>query len=134
VYSLNKTELHRIGQDNLRIGQTARMPNGVTVTFDGWVPWVSLQVSHDPTQGFLLIAAVAAVVGLIGSLAVRRRRLWLRITPAPAEKPGSPTVVAVGGLARSDTGNFTTEFAGTLSRLRDAATPVEPALVGAGKE
>ena len=36
-------------------------------------------------------------------------------------------VVAVGGLARSDTGNFTTEFAGLLSRLRDAATPVEPA-------
>jgi hypothetical protein len=40
----------------------------------------------------------------------------------------------VGGLARSDTGNFTTEFAGVLSRLRDAATPIEPALVGAGKE
>ena len=134
VYSLNKAELHRIGQANLRIGQTARMPNGIAVTFDGWVPWVSLQVSHDPTQGYLLIVAVTAVVGLIGSLAVRRRRLWLRITPAPAGKPDSPTVVAVGGLARSDTGNFTTEFAGVLSRLRDAATPIEPALVGAGKE
>jgi len=60
--------------------------------------------------------------------------LWLRITPAVAEKKGSPTVVSVGGLARSDSGNFTTEFAGILSRLRDASTVAEPGLVGAGKE
>lgn len=138
VYSLNKTKLTRIGQANLRVGQTARMANGVTVTFDGWVPWASLQVSHDPTQGYLLFAAVAMVVGLIGSLSVRRRRVWLRITPAAAENGGSPTVVSVGGLARSDSGNFTTEFAGLLSRLRDASTVAEPgavgASVGAGKE
>ena len=134
VYSLNKTKLSQIGQANLHIGQTARMANGVTVTFDGWVPWASLQVSHDPTQGYLLFAAIAMVVGLIGSLGVRRRRLWLRITPAVAEKDGSPTVVSVGGLARSDSGNFTTEFAGILSRLRDASTVAEPGLVGAGKE
>jgi cytochrome c biogenesis protein len=134
VYSLNKAELHRIGQANLRIGQTARLPGGVTVTFDGWVPWASMQVSHDPTQGYLLIAAVAMVVGLIGSLGIRRRRLWLRITPAAAEKSGSPTVVSVGGLARSDSGNFATEFAGILERLRAAATVAEPNLIGAGKE
>jgi hypothetical protein len=41
-------------------------------------------------------------------------------------------VVSVGGLARSDSGNFTTEFAGILSRLQGASTPVEPALVSAG--
>ena len=27
------------GQANLQIGQTVRAANGVTVTFDGWVPW-----------------------------------------------------------------------------------------------
>ncbi len=148
VYSLNKAKLHRIGAGNLAIGQTLRMANGVTVRFDGWVPWVSMQVSHDPTQGYLLIAAVAMVAGLIGSLGIRRRRLWLRLTPGAvlAEAPGpalgppptgvtdlgSPTVVSVGGLARSDSGNFTTEFAALLERLRDAATVVEPGLLGAG--
>jgi cytochrome c biogenesis protein len=148
VYSLTKSKLRQIGQANLRVGQTARMPNGVTVTFDGWVPWASMQVSHDPTQGYLLFAAIAMVVGLIGSLGVRRRRLWLRITPALAEAPGltvgappegavqlgSPTVVSVGGLARSDSGNFTTEFAGIASRLRAASTVAEPGLVGVRKE
>ena len=142
VYSLNKAALHRIGQANLHIGQTSKLPGGVSVTFDGWVPWASMQVSHDPTQGYLLIAAVAMVVGLIGSLAVRRRRLWLRITPgsASAADPAgdgdlrSPTVVSVGGLARNDSGNFSTEFDGILERLRAAATVAEPNLMGAGKE
>jgi cytochrome c biogenesis protein len=132
VYSLNKAKLQRIGQANLHIGQTVRMPNGVAVTFDGWVPWASLQVSHDPTQGYLLFAAIAMVVGLIGSLGVRRRRLWLRITPGADGSGDSPTVVSVGGLARSDSGNFSTEFEAILSRLQGASTPVEPALVGAG--
>jgi cytochrome c biogenesis protein len=132
VYSLNKSALTRIGQANLHVGQTVRTANGVSVTFDGWVPWVSLQVSHDPTQGYLLFAAITMVAGLIGSLSVRRRRLWLRITPGASDGGGSPTVVSVGGLARSDSGNFTTEFAGILSRLQGASTPVEPALVSAG--
>jgi len=133
VYSLNKSKLARIGQANLHIGQTSpRMANGVTVTFDGWVPWATLQVSHDPTQGYLLFAAIAMVIGLLGSLGVRRRRLWLRITPGEGSADGSPTVVSVGGLARSDSGNFTTEFAGILSRLRAASTVAEPGSIGSG--
>jgi cytochrome c biogenesis protein len=63
------------------------------------------------------------VLGLLGSLGVRRRRLWLRITPSIEAGDGSPTVVSVGGLARSDSGNFSTEFAALLGRLRGAATP-----------
>ena len=93
------------------------------MTFDGWKQWVSLQVSHDPTQGYLLIAAVCMVVGLIGSLGVRRRRVWLRLVPGEPTTPGgdgpagSLTLVSVGGLARSDSGNFTDEFARLTERL-----------------
>ena len=56
--------LTKIGAANLRVGQTKTFPNGVAVTFDGWKPWVSLQVSHDPTQGWLLLGAAAMVIGL----------------------------------------------------------------------
>jgi cytochrome c biogenesis protein len=76
------------------------------------------------------------VLGLLLSLAVRRRRLFLRITPGDSPDAGSVdnsepvddaeqpiadgrTVVAVGGLARTDTGSFETEFARVLERLRD---------------
>lgn len=132
VYTLDTSKLHQLGKSDLRIGQTLDLDNGVSVRFDGWVPWASLQVSHDPAQSYLLLSALAMVLGLLGSLAVRRRRLWLRITPAAAENEGSPTVVGVGGLARSDSGNFSAEFAALLSRLRAAGAPPSRDMVGAG--
>jgi cytochrome c biogenesis protein len=143
VYSLDLSHLHKIGKANLRIGDTKTFPNGVSVRFDGWVPWAALQVSHDPAQGYLLFSALAMVVGLFGSLGVRRRRVWLRIAnPARDEGSGSPTVVQVGGLARSDSGNFTTEFDGLVRRLSSAGSPVDEAVpaddavdvIGAGKD
>jgi cytochrome c biogenesis protein len=134
VYSLDTSALKKIGQASLKIGQSKTFPNGVRVTFDGWKPYASIQVSHDPTQGYLLVAVVAMVLGLIGSLGIRRRRLWLRITPPSDPSDGSPTVVSVGGLARSDSGNFTAEFAALLERLQTAGTAVQPVAVPAGKE
>ncbi len=125
VYSLNADaiasgKLKQVGAQNLTAGQTLKLPDGTTVRFDGYRQWASLQVSHDPTQLLLLIVAVLMVLGLLGSLAVRRRRLWLRITadpeqPAGADGPGS--LIAVGGLARNDSGNFSAEFAALLERL-----------------
>lgn len=136
VYTIDTSKMRKIGAANLRVGQAQQFPGGVSVTFDGWVPWASFQVSHDPAQGYLLIAALAMVIGLLASLAVRRRRVWLRVGPHAPGDPGSPTVVTVGGLARSDSGNFTTEFAGLLERLRAVGTPVErvPTSIGAGKD
>jgi cytochrome c biogenesis protein len=138
VYSLDHSKMTKIGAKNLQVGQTLTMKNGVSVTFDGWKPWASFQVSHDPAQGYLLIAAVAMVVGLLASLGVRRRRLWLRIAPADGPDGASPTVVTVGGLARSDSGHFPAEFAAVVGRLRAAAPPEEPVtsadVVGAGKD
>ena len=138
VYSLDHSQMSQLGKGNLEVGQTLKLRNGVQVTFDGWKPWASLQVSHDPAQGYLLIAAVAMVIGLLGSLGVRRRRLWIRVAPGGEADPRSPTVVTVGGLARSDSGHFPTEFAAVYERLQAAAAPVEPAtssdVVGAGKD
>ena len=119
VYSIDTTNMTKTGAANLRVGDTATMDNGVTVTFDGYKQWVALQVSHDPTQSWLLLAAVAMVVGLIGSLAVRRRRVWVRVVPSAT----GPTLVTVGGLARSDSGNFGEEFASLVERLRSALGP-----------
>ena len=118
VYSLDHSKMKQIGAENLVIGQTKTLSNGVQVTFDGWTPWVNLQVSHDPAQGYLLFAALAMVIGLAASLGVRRRRVWLRIGPGD----DGTTLVRVGGLARTDSGNFTGEFAALLDRLRVAGT------------
>lgn len=117
VSSLDTTELAKVGQANLKLGQSVTASNGVKVTFDSWTPWVTLQVSHDPTQTYLLFAAGAMIIGLVGSLSVRRRRVWLRITPGTGPGNSGLTVVSVGGLARSDAGNFPAEFAALLARL-----------------
>jgi cytochrome c biogenesis protein len=138
VYSLDHSKMKKIGKGNLAVGDTLTLGNGTRVTFDGWVPWASLQVSHDPAQGYLLIASVAMVVGLLGSLGVRRRRLWLRIAPGAGAEPASPTVVSVGGLARSDSGHFPAEFVSVVEKLRAAGPPVEAEaesdVVAAGKD
>ncbi len=118
VYSLDHSKMKQIGAENLVIGQTKTLSNGVQITFNGWTPWVNLQVSHDPAQGYLLGAALAMVIGLAASLGVRRRRVWLRVGP---DDTGA-TLVRVGGLARSDSGNFTGEFATLLERLRAAGS------------
>jgi cytochrome c biogenesis protein len=134
IYTLDHSKMKRLGAVNLRIGQTKTFAGGVSVRFDGWQPWASLQVSHDPAQGYLLWSAAAMVLGLFGSLGVRRRRLWLRLTPSIDGPDGSLTVVSVGGLARSDSGNFSTEFAALLERLRSAGKPAQEQLVPAGRE
>lgn len=135
VYSLDQQQiatgkLKPVGKANLTVGQTMRLAGGATVTFDGYAQWASLQVSHDPAQGYLLIAVGAMVAGLIGSLTVRRRRLWMRLSPAgddDVDAGKSRTRVTVGGLARSDSGNFTAEFAALAHRLH-AVAPVASAL------
>jgi cytochrome c biogenesis protein len=100
---------------------------------------------------------------LLGSLSVRRRRVWLRLTSTLAESAGaerrngssgnepepvsgagsrSPTLVEVGGLARNDSGNFTAEFEALLQALREvltqspvvSQTPADRVGVGAGKD
>ena len=69
VFTLDMSKLGKpIGLATLREGQTKTFANGVQVTFDKWTPYVDLQVSHDPTQTYLLIAALAMVLGLAGSL------------------------------------------------------------------
>ncbi|MCW2522345.1 MAG: ResB family protein, partial [Frankiales bacterium] len=139
VYTLDTSKMKQVATKNLFIGQSMKLPDGTVVTFTGYKQWASLQVSHDPTQGFLLVAAITMVAGLLCSLVVRRRRIWLRITPLAgtaaiagetgdglaisadaAGPPGARSLIEVGGLARSDTGNFTTEFASLLSSLRSA--------------
>jgi cytochrome c biogenesis protein len=129
VYSLDQDQiatgkLKQVGAKNLSIGQSMTLPDGTVIRFDGYRQWANLQVSHDPTQTRLLVAAILMVVGLLGSLAIRRRRLWVRVSPAAGS---ARSVVSVGGLARNDGGNFSTEFSELVARLADVLDTGPPA-------
>jgi cytochrome c biogenesis protein len=96
----------------LAAGQSMPLPGGLgSVTFDGYRQYVTLQVNHDPGRLPALIAGVVAILGIITSFLVRRRRVWVRASAAE----GGRTVVEVGGLAL---GGATPEFTAIVDRLR----------------
>ncbi|MFZ1177706.1 MAG: cytochrome c biogenesis protein ResB [Mycobacterium sp.] len=101
---------------NLRAGQDVRIDQGpaagTVVRFDGAVPFVNLQVSHDPGQTWVLVFAITMMAGLLVSLLVRRRRVWVRLTPA-----AGTVNVEMGGLARTDNSGWGDEFERLTERL-----------------
>ncbi|MDQ1486696.1 MAG: cytochrome c biosis protein, partial [Actinomycetota bacterium] len=110
--------------------QTLTLPNGAgSVTFAGYEQWVTFQISRDPGKGIVLIAVAFVIVGLLISLRVRRRRMWVRAVravPAGANDQGG-TVVEVGGLTRTDgSGDFDDDFARLVTALQVALPPVAP--------
>jgi cytochrome c biogenesis protein len=148
VYGIDQRQVDRgalkeVATARLAPGGSTKLDDGTTITFDGYREWATIQVNRDPGQLSVLIAAAAVVLGLLLSLAVRRRRVFLRITPLGPESSGAPrsgdgppavddgttgsppgrSVVAVGGLARTDAGGFGSEFARVVELLRDPATP-----------
>jgi cytochrome c biogenesis protein len=107
--------LKKVARENLKVGQEIKLDDGTKVRFDGVNHWVSLQVSHDPTQGFVLGFAIAMFLGLGASLLVKRRRLWVRVKPGTEDDPG--TVIEVAGLARTDQAGYGEEFHKISERL-----------------
>ncbi|MGH3517440.1 MAG: cytochrome c biogenesis protein ResB [Haloechinothrix sp.] len=109
--------LERVARENLRVGEKITLDDGTTVSFDGVRRWVSLQVSHDPTQLWVLGFSVAMLAGLAASLLVKRRRVWIRVTPAGADDGDRRTVIEVGGLAKTDQAGYGEEFTAIAGEL-----------------
>ncbi len=125
VYTLDKKGLSRLrkstGQQvrlDLAAGRTAKLPDGLgSVTFDGVSRYVKLQVSHTPGQVVTLAGVVLALIGLLGSLFIRPRRLWVR-----ARREGGRTLVEIAGLDRSSGGDLAAEVAQIRERLQPVTT------------
>jgi cytochrome c biogenesis protein len=78
-------------------GQQLDLPGGQgSIRFDGVRRFATLQVAHDPGKGPALVSALLALTGLLISLFVKRRRIWVRAAPDNAGR----TLVEVAGLSR----------------------------------
>lgn len=137
---IGQGRLNKEARVNLAVGEEKRLEDGTTVRFDGAVPFINLQVSHDPAQIWVLVFALTMMGGLLVSLVVRRRRIWVRITPGAA----GTVSVELGGLARTDNSGWGDEFERLTDRLlgdevlggapeRDGGGATGPAL-GDGEE
>ncbi len=84
-----------------------KLPDGLgTVSFDGVERWNKIQISRTPGKFVALAGVVLALIGLLGSLFIRSRRIWVR-----ARREGDGTLVEVAALERSGGGDVSVALA-----------------------
>jgi cytochrome c biogenesis protein len=123
VYQLDKTGLTRLDKPNgkmfrvdLRPGQTVQLPDGKgSVTFHGVKHWTRLQISRTPDVWVTLLGVLLALLGLLGSLFIRPRRVWVR-----ARRDDGSTLVEVAALDRSGGGDLTPVLSSVVDSLQNA--------------
>jgi cytochrome c biogenesis protein len=127
VYQLDKsrlTELTRSDGSMFRVdlqpGQSIDLPDGAgSVTFEGVERWTRLQISRTPGMHVALGGVVLALIGLLLSLFIRPRRVWVRARLQDQAADDGTTHVEVAGLDRSTAGDVETEVALVVSGLRE---------------
>ncbi|MER7888796.1 cytochrome c biogenesis protein ResB [Micromonospora sp. NPDC094482] len=128
VYQLDQRQVQtgrvkQVGDKLLKQGETWKLDDGSTLEFLGTKRYITLSVRHDPGSGLLLVACGVLLVGLMGSLFGRRRRVFFRVTPAGSPDPASATTTAgsslveAGGLPRTDYPGFADEFAQLVAAI-----------------
>ena len=114
VYSLDVASLTAVaggkaGPKALELspGETVDLPNGLgTIEFTEVKRFASLDIHRDPSQLWVLAFALLVVAGLLTSLFIPRRRVWVKVVGSRLEYAGlargeDPTLeAAVEALAR----------------------------------
>lgn len=101
VYALDVTNMELVaGRDGpnpaieLAVGESAELPNGLgSVRFDGLLRYASLDVAFNPGGIWVLIFSFVALIAIVISLSITRRRIWVRVGHERIE---------YAGLARGD--------------------------------
>ncbi len=109
VYKLNTDKMKEIGTVALKVGETYEFAEG-SMTFEGYVPWVNLNIVRDPGKQLALIGGILAILGLLASLFARHRRIWIR-------RRGSELEIA--GLAKNAAPGLEAEIAGLVKSVKE---------------
>ncbi len=87
VYRIDTEDMERIGLWALSVGESYEFEVG-SITFNGVIPWVNLQVVRDPGKQYALFGSILAIIGLMISLFIRQRRIWVREVNGRVEVAG----------------------------------------------
>jgi cytochrome c biogenesis protein len=129
VYALDKARTNLVKKPDgsmfrvdLQLGKSVDLPNGLgSVSFDGVERWNKIQISQTPGKEIALAGVVLALLGLLGSLFIRPRRVWVR-----AREDGDGTLVEVAALDRSGGGDISVVIADIVAALPGAPTKEKP--------
>ena len=79
----------RADASQLGLGDRVDLPNGLGSVELTEIPrFVSLEIHRDPAQGWVLVFAIAAMLGLLTSLFIPRRRVWVKVAGDRIEYAG----------------------------------------------
>ncbi len=107
VYRIDTSSMSQIGLKSLKPGEVFTYSGG-SITFEGYVQWVNLQIVDDPGKNFALLGAIVAILGLLASLFTRRRRIWIRAGES----------IEVAGLAKNAAPGLEQEIAVFIKELK----------------
>jgi cytochrome c biogenesis protein len=106
VYTLDTTNMKRIGIEEMSPGDTWKLPGGVgTLEFTGYKQWASFSITRDGGKGWALAAGLCAILGLTMSLLLPRRKVWLRVTAAEDGR----NLCEVAGLSKTEAPGLVTD-------------------------
>lgn len=110
------------GGITLAPGTSYTLPEGKgTISFDGVKRYIGVDIHHNPGQAYALVFALLAVAGLILSLYVNRRRVWIRT----GTHEDGRTMVEYGLLARGEDHRLAAEAA-ALRQLLGGEWQLDP--------
>lgn len=123
VYTLDTATMKPVpgkdGRDQLRIllrpGEEFELPGERgTIAFDGVKRFAGFSIRTDPGKMVTLVSALVALCGLVLSMVIPRRRVFVRCSPAA--EPGT-VKVELAGLAKDDDTAISTEVAAVVAGL-----------------
>ena len=110
-------------------GTRYTLPDGKgSISFDGVKRYVGVDIHHNPGQLSALIFALLAVAGLVTSLYVNRRRVWVRT----GTHEDGRTMVEYGLLARGEDHRLAGEAAAIRGLLQRVLSRPAPSQLPAG--
>ena len=107
VYRIDTSQMKQIGLKSLKPGESFTYAGG-SLTFEGYVQWVNIQIVDDSGKNYALLGAIVSILGLLASLFTRRRRIWIRV--------GAD--VEVAGLAKNAAPGLEQELAIFVSAIK----------------
>ena len=143
VYTLDPSTMEQLtggktGVDSIELkpGETAELPNGLgSVTFENATPdapegdysqsvprFASFDIHHDPTQLWVLVFAALILGGLLVSLFVPRRRMWVKAVT----RPDGRVVLEYAALARGEDPGLEDAVTAFADKHAGPGDPVDP--------
>jgi len=130
VFSLDKADLTAVTDDagtpltlTVPLGDSVELPNGLgSISFDRVDRWARLQISRTPAEPYALAGVIAGLMGLLTSLYIRPRRLWLRVRTTDS----GDSEVEVAGLDRREGRGLETAVADLLENATRPFPTIPP--------